>query len=112
MLVGIHDEGERELNRQPECQEVSAAKGGARDSERAHGEPCSPLSCLEMASQKGGGWAQGEGELELVREAGEEPSGGCGILWLSWRQWGPGNHSLPLGCYLIKPPNYGRESLF
>jgi len=38
MLVGIHDEGDRELNRQPECQEVSAAKGGAQDSERAHRE--------------------------------------------------------------------------
>lgn len=43
---------DRELNRQPECQEVSAAKGGAQDSERAHGEPGSPLSCLEMASQR------------------------------------------------------------
>ena len=43
---------DRELNRQPECQEVSAAKGRAQGSERAHREPCSPLSCLEMAPQR------------------------------------------------------------
>lgn len=57
---------ETELNMRPESQEVSAARQGAQDSVRTHGEPRGPVCCSEMASQKGGGWAEGEDELELV----------------------------------------------
>lgn len=53
-----------------------------------------------------------ETELALAMEVGEGPSGGGGDLQLSWQHWGPGTHSLPLCCYIMKPPKCGRELPF
>ena len=73
MLVEINDEGDMvpvlERDRTKHATGKSrgeCSKTGTQDSVRTHGEPRGPVCCSEMASQKGGGWAEGEDELELV----------------------------------------------